>query len=83
MDYIPRYEFRKCVERNRENCEVQKFTCWDQFLYFSAVTTTVGFNNPDNCGQFLLKRLSLGREEEEVMAGEPTKGRMGSDSISA
>lgn len=83
MDYIPRYEFRKCVERYRGNYKVQKFSCCDQFLYFAAVTTTVGFNNPDDCDQFLLKRLCLGGEEEEVMAGELTKGRIGSDSISA
>jgi hypothetical protein len=32
MDFIPIYEFRKCVERHRGNYKVKSFSCWDQYL---------------------------------------------------
>ena len=32
MDFIPRYEFRKCVTRYQGNSRVRTFSCWDQFL---------------------------------------------------
>ena len=40
MDYIPRYEFRKCVERYRGNYKVQKFSCWNQFLCLAFAQLT-------------------------------------------
>jgi hypothetical protein len=40
MDYVPRYEFRKCVERYRGNYKVQKFSCWDQFLTMTFAQLT-------------------------------------------
>ena len=40
MDYIPRHEFRKCVERYRGNYKVQKFSCWDQFLCLAFAQLT-------------------------------------------
>jgi len=32
MEFVPRYEFRRCVERYRGDFKVQRFSCWDQFL---------------------------------------------------
>jgi len=32
MDFVPVYEFRKCVERYNGNYKVISFSCWDQFL---------------------------------------------------
>jgi hypothetical protein len=32
MDFIPTYEFRKCLERYDGNFKVKSFSCWDQFL---------------------------------------------------
>lgn len=32
MDFIPRYEFNKCVERYQGNYKSKSFSCWDQFL---------------------------------------------------
>jgi hypothetical protein len=32
MDFVPRYEFRLCVERYRGDYKIQSFSCWDQFL---------------------------------------------------
>ena len=32
MDFIPRYEFNKCVDRYHGNYKTKSFSCWDQFL---------------------------------------------------
>ncbi len=32
IDHLPRYEFKKCVERYRGDHRVRTFSCWDQFL---------------------------------------------------
>lgn len=32
MEFVPRYEFNKCVARYRGNRKVRSFSCWDQFL---------------------------------------------------
>jgi len=32
IDYLPKHEFRKCVERYAGNYRVRRFSCWDQFL---------------------------------------------------
>jgi hypothetical protein len=32
MDVIPKYEFRKIVDRHNGNYRVRRFTCWDQLL---------------------------------------------------
>ena len=32
MDFIPPYEFRKCVDRYNGNYKVKSFSCWDHFL---------------------------------------------------
>ena len=32
MDFIPQYEFRKCVERYNGNYKIKSFSCWDQYL---------------------------------------------------
>src|SRR5450830_1145093 len=31
MDFIPTYEFRKCIERYHGEYKVKTFSCWDQF----------------------------------------------------
>ena len=32
MEFVPVYEFRKCVERYRGHYKVKHFSCWEQFL---------------------------------------------------
>jgi transposase len=32
MEYLPRYEFQKCVVRYRGDYQQKSFSCWDQFL---------------------------------------------------
>lgn len=32
MDFVPRYEFNKCVQRYNGDFRVRRFSCWQQFL---------------------------------------------------
>ena len=32
IEFLPQYEFRKCVERYQGNYYVKIFSCWYQFL---------------------------------------------------
>jgi len=38
MDFLPAYEFRKCVSRYRGDHKVQNFSCRDQFLSMALRT---------------------------------------------
>ena len=40
MDFVPRYEFRKCVERYNGNYKTKSFSCWDQFLCMAFAQLT-------------------------------------------
>ena len=40
MDFLPMYEFRKCVERYSGNYKVQSFSCWNQFLCMAFAQLT-------------------------------------------
>jgi hypothetical protein len=40
MDFVPRYEFRLCVERYRGDYKMQSFSCWDQFLTMAFAQLT-------------------------------------------
>lgn len=40
MDFLPQYEFRKCVARYKGNYKVKHFTCWDQFLCMAFAQLT-------------------------------------------
>jgi len=40
MEFVPAYEFRKCVERYRGNYKVKSFSCWDQFLCMAFAQLT-------------------------------------------
>jgi hypothetical protein len=40
MDFLPTYEFRKCVERYDGNYKVKSFSCWDQFLTMAFAQLT-------------------------------------------
>ena len=40
MDFVPLYEFRKCVECYKGNYKVQNFSCWDQFLSMAFAQLT-------------------------------------------
>ena len=40
MDFLPVYEFRKCVERYHGHYKVQSFSCWDHFLCLAFAQLT-------------------------------------------
>jgi len=40
MDFLPIYEFRKCVERYKGNYKLKTCSCWDQFLCMSFAQLT-------------------------------------------
>jgi len=40
MDFLPQYEFQKCVERYKGNYKIKSFSCWDQFLCMSFAQLT-------------------------------------------
>src|SRR5262245_62071619 len=51
MDFVPRYEFRRCVERYRGNYKVQSFSCWDQFatMAFAQLTYRESLRDIEAC----------------------------------
>lgn len=40
MDFVPAYEFRKCVERYNGNYKIKSFSCWDQYLCMAFAQLT-------------------------------------------
>jgi hypothetical protein len=40
MDFLPTYEFSKCVKRYKGNYKVKSFSCWDQFLCMAFAQLT-------------------------------------------
>ena len=40
LDFLPTYEFRKCVDRYNGNYKVKSFSCWDQFLSMAFAQLT-------------------------------------------
>ncbi len=39
-DYLPRYEFQRCVARYEGHYRVRRFSCWDQFLCMAFAQLT-------------------------------------------
>ena len=63
MDFVPRYEFRKCVERYSGNHKVKKFSCWNQFLTmaFAQLTYRESLRDIEACLRaFELKLYHMG-----------------------
>ena len=40
MDFLPLYEFQKCVERYHGNHKVKSFSCWGQYLSMAFAQLT-------------------------------------------
>jgi hypothetical protein len=51
MDFLPSYEFRKCVERYQGNYKVKSFSCWDQFrcMAFAQLTFRESLRDIEAC----------------------------------
>ena len=40
MDFLPTYEFHRCVQRYNGHYKVKRFSCWDQFLCMAFAQLT-------------------------------------------
>lgn len=59
MDFIPTYEFRRCVERYQGNYKIQSFSCWDQFLTmaFAQLTYRESLRDIETCLRMVPTKL--------------------------
>jgi hypothetical protein len=59
MDFLPAYEFRKCVERYDGNYKIKSFSCWDQFLClaFAQLTYRESLRDIEACLRVSLPKL--------------------------
>jgi hypothetical protein len=59
MDFIPRYEFRQCVERYQGNFKVKSFSCWDQYLCmaFAQLTFRESLRDIEACLRSMQSKL--------------------------
>ena len=51
IDFLPSYEFRRCVDRYQGNYKVKNFSCWDQFLClaFAQLTYRESLRDIETC----------------------------------
>lgn len=59
MEFIPVYEFRKCVNRYNGNYKIKRFTCWEQFLCmaFAQLTYRESLRDIEACLRATQKKL--------------------------
>ena len=59
MEFIPIYEFRKCVNRHNGNYKIKSFTCWEQFLCmaFAQLTYRESLRDIEACLRAAQKKL--------------------------
>lgn len=59
MDFVPHYEFRRCVTRYNGNFKVKSFSCWDQFLSmaFAQLTSRESLRDIEACLRCLSHKL--------------------------
>ena len=59
MEFLPIYEFRKCVQRYQGDYKVQIFSCMDQFLCmaFAQLTCRESLRDIESCLRFMQPKL--------------------------
>ncbi len=59
LDFLPMYEFNKCVARYDGNKRVKSFTCYDQFIAmtFAQLTQCDGLRAIEACFRVAQRRL--------------------------
>lgn len=59
MEFLPLYEFRKCVARYQGDYKVQSFSCLDQFLCmaFAQLTYRESLRDIESCLRFMQPKL--------------------------
>ena len=58
-DFLPTYEFNRCVRRYRGNYRVRQFSCWDQFLCmaFAQLTYRESLRDIETCLRSMSHKL--------------------------
>src|SRR3989338_6880676 len=59
MEFLPLYEFRKCVARYNGDYKIQNFSCMDQFLCmaFAQLTYRESLRDIESCLRFMQSKL--------------------------
>jgi len=59
IEFLPKHEFRKCVEHYQGNYYVKSFSCWDQFLCmsFAQLTYRESLRDIESCLRSLKNKL--------------------------
>lgn len=59
MEFLPIYEFRKCVKRYNGNYKIKSFTCWEQFfcMSFAQLTYRESLRDIEACLRAAHKKL--------------------------
>ena len=59
MEFLPLYEFRKCVARYQGDYKVLSFSCMDQFLCmtFAQLTHRESLRDIETCLRFMRPKL--------------------------
>lgn len=59
LDFMPRYEFNKCVQRYQGNYRIRRFSCYHQFLCmaFAQLTYRESLRDIETCLRALPKKL--------------------------
>lgn len=59
LDFLPRHEFNRCVERYRGNYRVHRFSCFDQFfcMAFAQLTGRESLRDIEACLRAMYPKL--------------------------
>ena len=59
MDFLPKSDFNKCVQKYRGNYRVRKFSCYDQYLclVFAQLTTRESLRDIETCLRAMQSKL--------------------------
>ena len=59
MDFLPEYQFQKCVARYKGDNRIRSFSCWDQFLCmaFAQLTYRESLRDIETCMRALRNKL--------------------------
>ena len=59
MDFLPMYEFRKCINRYQGNYKIKSFSCFDQFLCmaFAQLTYRESLRDIEACLRSMQNKL--------------------------
>ena len=76
MDYMPMYEFRKCVDRYNGNYHTSSFSCMDQYfcMSFAQLTYRESLRDIEACTPFSQGETLSSRHQRKNIAEHPCRG---------